>query len=365
MSARDLDKWLSQFPDSARLPFKLRPSQLYTVAQLYDKYDPTKSRSWESCYDYLNYLWFTEPGKNSRKPRKLSTAEAIAARLHDTGIEHAIDDFLRTAATRTVGFMGGHGTLRTDSSYAQIAGMARTLKRAGLMIVTGGGPGLMEAANLGAFLAPYDDAQLAVALSVLKDAPKAQDASDPDAADKWLRTAAKVRGDLLDGDWRSPTRSGSANLGIPTWLYGHEPPNLFSTAIGKYFYNSVREDGLITVASGGLVFGPGEAGTVQEVFQDATLNYYASDNAPTPMVFLGTDYWDPGDYDDKTPAPLDDLRKPVYPLIQALAKGHFESSLLLSDDATEITDFLLKTGIKPKAAPHARLAEARLLRQFG
>lgn len=88
---------------------------------------------------------------------------------------------------------------------------------------------------------------------------------------------------------------------------------MFATVIGKYFYNSVREDGLVTIASGGLIFGKGEAGTVQEVFQDATLNYYRSDYTPTPMVFLGKDFWHPAKYDGSTPAPLDPLRKPVYP----------------------------------------------------
>lgn len=363
MSSPDLDKWLSQFPDAAQLPFKLRPRGLYTVAELYDKFDPAKPKSWESSYDYLSYLWFTEPDKDSsRKPRMLNIAEAIAARLHDTEIGHSIDDFLRATGVRAVGFMGGHNTLRTDSAYAQIAEMARTLRRAGLMIVTGGGPGLMEAANLGAFLAPYDDAQLGSALSILKEAPEAGNAKDPDGSFKWLKTAATVRASLLGGNWRAPAKSGSANLGIPTWLYGHEPPNLFSTVIGKYFYNSVREDGLITVASGGLVFGPGEAGTVQEVFQDTTLNFYRTDHAPTPMVFVGKDYWDPAKYDASTPAPRDERRKPVFPLLQMLAKDHFENALLLSDDPSEIIAFLLKDGVKPKAAPSARLAEARLSR---
>src|SRR6266436_6070495 len=124
MSATDLDKWLSQFPESARLPFKLRPPGLYTVAELYDKFDPAKPKSWESSYDYLSYLWFTEPDKDSkekenRKPRTLSIAEAIAARLHDAEIEHSIDNFLRATGARAVGFMGGHNTLRTHSSYAQ------------------------------------------------------------------------------------------------------------------------------------------------------------------------------------------------------------------------------------------------------
>ncbi len=353
MPESDLDKWISQFPDLTKVPFRLHPPRLYSIADLYDTFDASKRGSWKSTYDYRSFLWFTANGK----PRSLGLAEAIAARIHDAAIQFSIDDFLRAAKTKAVGFMGGHGTLRTDPAYAAIAELARSLSRAGLMIVTGGGPGLMEAANLGAFLGPYPDPELGVALSTLKTAP---DSSGANAHD-WLRTASAVRGRLLGGDWKSPAMPKSANLGIPTWLYGFEPPNMFATVIGKYFYNSVREDGLVTVASGGLIFGKGEAGTVQEIFQDATLNYYHPD-APTPMVFLGKDIWNPAKYDSSTPGPLDPLRKPVYPLIESLAKNHFEKALLLSDDPAEIAAFLLRAGVELTDTPSGRFAEARLFR---
>lgn len=186
MSQADLDKWISQFPGLASLPFRLRPAALYSIADLYDTFDVSKKDSWKSTYDYRSFLWFTTNGK----PRTLGLAEAIAARLHDAAIQFSIDDFLRTAKRKAVGFMGGHGTLRTEPAYAAIADLARTLSRAGLMIVTGGGPGLMEAANLGAFLGPYGDAEFKDALSTLRTVP---DSSAANAHD-WLRTAAEVRG---------------------------------------------------------------------------------------------------------------------------------------------------------------------------
>ena len=229
--------------------------------------------------------------------------------------------------------MGGHGTLRTEPAYAAIADLARILSRAGLMIVTGGGPGLMEAANLGAFLGPYGDAEFKDALSTLRTVPNSSAANAHD----WLRTAAEVERPLSSRRrLEIPAKAQSANLGIPTWLYGFEPPNMFATVIGKYFYNSVREDGLVTIASGGLIFGKGEAGTVQEVFQDATLNYYRSDYTPTPMVFLGKDFWHPAKYDGSTPSTrsvakaglpspaVDAIPKPIKRLAtsQAVASGY-------------------------------------------
>src|SRR6185295_2615700 len=95
------------------------------------------------------------------------------------------------------------------------------------------------------------------------------------------------------------------SLGVPTWLYGHEPTTPLATHIAKYFQNSVREDGLVTIAKSGIVYSEGSAGTVQEIFQDASQNYYG--DAFYPMVFLsapGTDYWS--------------RTLPVRPLIEAL-----------------------------------------------
>jgi len=97
------------------------------------------------------------------------------------------------------------------------------------------------------------------------------------------------------------------SLGIPTWLFGHEPPTAFATCIAKYFANSVREEGLLAIAKAGVVFTPGSAGTIQEIFQDATQNHYRSYGEPSPMVVFGVDYW------------IHD--KPVYPLLTQLAEG--------------------------------------------
>ena len=43
---------------------------------------------------------------------------------------------------------------------------------------------------------------------------------------------------------------------------------------------------------GGIVYLPGQAGTVQEIFQAATENFYATDASDVaPLILVGVDYW--------------------------------------------------------------------------
>ncbi|MDX5399381.1 MAG: LOG family protein, partial [Actinomycetes bacterium] len=100
---------------------------------------------------------------------------------------------------------------------------------------------------------------------------------------------------------------GARSLGIPTWHYGHEPPNAFATDIAKYFRNAIREDTLLHLASAGIVFLTGGAGTVQEIFQDMCENHYADASSVSPMVLVGRGYWE--------------RTLPVWPALRALAQG--------------------------------------------
>ena len=51
-----------------------------------------------------------------------------------------------------VGVMGGHAAPRGSAVFAEAALLGRLLARSGQVVATGGGPGAMEAANLGAYL---------------------------------------------------------------------------------------------------------------------------------------------------------------------------------------------------------------------
>ncbi len=114
-------------------------------------------------------------------------------------------------------------------------------------------------------------------------------ATAPDFADHDAYTAAALR---VRERWPAHgTFARRGGLSIPTWLYGHEPANLFAAQIAKYFSNAIREDTILRLCRGGIVFAAGRAGTVQEVFQAATKTYYGSDGASGPYVFLGVAHW--------------------------------------------------------------------------
>jgi len=141
----------------------------------------------------------------------------------------------------------------------------------------------MEAANLGAFMSAHAQSDLDAAIDALTTAPDFRD------HDAYTAVALQVRAEFNPPVGTPWARRGG--LSIPTWLYGHEPANLFAGQIAKYFSNAIREDTILRLARGGIVFATGKAGTVQEVFQAATKTYYNSDGKSGPFVFLGRRYW--------------------------------------------------------------------------
>lgn len=287
------------------VPFDVTRRQLYSAADLYEGYDPNHLATFECCYDTRVYRHFIAKGKQAT-----DVNESLARTLHDHGVHIALNEFFDNHAPRLcVGVMGGHALRRTDKMFADIVRLSKQLTEQGFFMLSGGGPGAMEATHLGAWLAGRDEDAVADALSMLQAAPSFSDAG-------WLSSAFSVME-------RYPQQR-YVSLGIPTWHYGHEPSTPFATHIAKLFENSVREDSILTLAYGGIIYTPGSAGTMQEIFQDAVQNHYLSFGFSSPMIFLGTEFWT--------------REMPVYPLLQTLSEAGKYKNLLLSltDDAAQV-----------------------------
>ena len=286
------------------------PNHLYSPEELYDGYNPDKPDSYKDCYDGRVYRHYLKKGK-----QHTDFKETLARTLHDHSISDCLRDYLsRFDEHRLVGVMGGHSLSRLDQSYLQVVRISKRLTETGFLMISGGGPGAMEATHLGAWMAGRTEEELQEALSIMSVAPLY---TDP----LWLSTAWQVHN-------RYPNL-GYESLGVPTWLYGHEPSTPLATHIAKYFENSIREDGILTIASGGIIYTPGSAGTLQEVFQEAVQNHYLTFGYASPMIFMGKKFW------------TEDV--PVWPLIMTLVEnGTYKNLILcLTDVAEEVERVLL------------------------
>jgi predicted Rossmann-fold nucleotide-binding protein len=254
---------------SAVRPYDVRPKRLYTRDDLMRGWHPGGDHS--VTLDGRIYAYVKAHG--GRAP---DVEEGLAQRTHDHFIDVALAEFLMGTRRPVVGIMGGSRTLAADPNYRRVVHLAASLTERGYLVVCGGGLGIMEAANLGAYLAERAHAERDAAVDALADAPP-----------PWSDAAVYMR---VEVEIRERFAPGGQSLAIPTWVNAGEPISQFASHIAKYFSNSIREDGMLAVATAGIVFAPGGAGTMQEIFQDAAQN---ADRVfgRSPMAFLDTDHY--------------------------------------------------------------------------
>lgn len=294
-----------------KTPYCVTRKTLYDANELYEGFKIDDEDSYGKCFDgkvyqYYQFTGMQDPGAN----------ESLARSLHDHGIHAALRIFMEEHdPQRWVGVMGGHAMLRTDRMFRDIAVLSKRLTEEGFIMLSGGGPGAMEATHLGAWMAGRTGEELDEAMAMLTPTPSFRDKG-------WLNSSFRVL--------KKYPQERYISLGIPTWLYGHEPSTPFATHIAKFFDNSVREDNILTLAYGGLIYTPGSAGTMQEIFQEAVQNHYLSFGFASPMIFLGKEYWC--------------SEMPVFPLLEQLMEtGKYQNLLLtLTDDLDEVVDVLVK-----------------------
>jgi uncharacterized protein (TIGR00730 family) len=204
---------------------------------------------------------------------------AILSELTDAQRVLRIQDELRAGFKtldhigKAVSFFGSARTPRDHPRYRAAREMARDLGHAGFAIITGGGPGIMEAANRGA-----------------------QEAGVP-----------------------------SVGLGID--LPGEQGVNRYVDVELDFHYFFARKVMFVRYASGFVVW-PGGFGTLDELFEAATLRQTEKIRY-FPIVLVGSDYWR---------GMLDWLRDPV------LAEGNIGAAdlaaLAVGDRTSEVLALL-------------------------
>jgi predicted Rossmann-fold nucleotide-binding protein len=284
-------------------PYEERPARLYTRDELMQGWRPGSDHS--TTLDGRIYEYVKAHG--GRAP---DVQEGLAQRTHDHFIDVALARFLMGTGRPVVGIMGGSSTVADDPNYRRVVHLAASLSERGYLVVGGGGLGIMEAANLGAYLADRSNADRDDAVDALA------------AVGPWADDPARYM--VVADGIRERFAPGGVSLAIPTWVTAGEPISQFASHIAKYFSNSIREDGLLAVATAGIVFAPGGAGTMQEIFQDAAQNAYHVFGR-SPMIFLDSQHYR--------------VETGLYPALERqAARLGFSDLLSIGDEPEELLD---------------------------
>ncbi len=277
------------------VPFSIYPSRLYDKSTLYEHFDAHRPETYEKTPDKIIFKHFQAKGAMTE-----NVEEMLARSLHDFSMRLALQDLLQEYTPQSVvAIMGGHKLARGSANYRKLCMLSQSLTEQGFLMISGGGPGAMEATHLGAWFAGRTEKKLNEVIDHLAEAPTYDHPL-------WLTKAFEV--------FESFPYTTYKSLSIPTWFYGHEPPTPFATHICKLFENSLREEGLLAIALGGVIYAPGSAGTMQEIFQDLAQNHYKSYGCISPMIFFDKQYWQ------------EEL--PLYPLLCTLReKGKLNSGI--------------------------------------
>jgi uncharacterized protein (TIGR00730 family) len=137
--------------------------------------------------------------------------------------------------TRGVAVFGSARTPAEDPYYAAAQETAGLMARAGFSVITGGGPGIMEAANRGAF------------------------------------------------------EAGGVSIGCNIELPFEQSPNPYQTRSMKFKYFFVRKTMFVKYSNAFVIF-PGGYGTLDELFESLTL-IQTRKIRNFPVVLFGKDYW--------------------------------------------------------------------------
>ena len=157
------------FPDFKGLPFNAYRSSLYTVGELMEGYERGNRLSLESTVDGRIYTYFQKHRSNHRP---IPIIPALSFRIHDHAVDNALFNLLYPKDAepyKVLAVMGGHKMRRDDETYLAVATIASRLAKMGYLVTSGGGPGAMEATNLGGYFCEKSEQELEKIVETLSD----------------------------------------------------------------------------------------------------------------------------------------------------------------------------------------------------
>jgi len=178
-----------------------------------------------------------------RAPRPLTVAEIDCDAHKRVSLVHK--EFKRGFAfirkyPKSVSIFGSSMITDQDPYYRKATQLAAKIAKAGYTIVTGGGPGIMEAANRGAFMA------------------------------------------------------GGQSVGLNIKLPHEQVRNRYLTDYLEFYYFFARKV-MLSFAAEAYIFFPGGYGTLDEFFEIATLVQTNRINMAVPLILFGKEFWRPMD----------------------------------------------------------------------
>ncbi len=179
---------------------------------------------------------------------------------------------------KIVGVMG-RGSLHRDSKqYLEAALIGKTLAEADYIVVTGGGPGAMEATHLGVWFAGRPKKDLLEAIAILSKSPTTHS------------KGYQQKTELVKQKY--PRVKQTIDLAIPTLVYGVSQSTTFAHYYVSYFNNAIREETLLILSKNGVVLLPGGFGTMLELFMALEYNSDGiKTNPKRPIVLFNQTFW--------------------------------------------------------------------------
>src|SRR5690606_16693257 len=147
------------------------PNHLYPAEELYEHFSPEDPESCELTKDGQIYHHIIQTGKYTTDLR-----ESLARSPHDQSIINALTYFIIHCVPKSIiAVMGGHQLSRTSTQYRKIVWMSKLLTEQGKLMISGGGPGAMEATHVGAWLSGKSERCVLHALKMLSASPEYHD----------------------------------------------------------------------------------------------------------------------------------------------------------------------------------------------